>query len=73
MTTRTEHLEWCKGRALAHVKQGELPQALASMVGDLGKHEETQAVLANPYLLAPAQAAVAAGDAEALERWIRGF
>ena len=41
MTTREEHLTWCKERALEYVDNGELPNAYASMVSDLKKHEET--------------------------------
>jgi len=40
-TTRADHLEWCKQRALAYVDAGDCSQAWASMVSDLGKHEET--------------------------------
>ncbi len=41
MTTRKEHLDWCKQRALEYVEQGDLKGAIASMVSDLGKHEKT--------------------------------
>lgn len=40
--TRSEHMEWCKSRALEYVDAGDLPNALASMSSDLGKHPETQ-------------------------------
>ncbi len=40
--TREEHLQWCKDRALEYVDQNDLNQAMASMVSDLGKHEETK-------------------------------
>lgn len=39
--TRQEHLEWCKQRALEYVDMNDLQQALASMISDLGKHQET--------------------------------
>ena len=39
--TRTEHLQWCKDRALEYVRAGDLTQAWASMTSDLGKHPET--------------------------------
>jgi len=39
--TRKEHLEWCKQRALEYVDMGDLNQAYASMMSDLGKHPET--------------------------------
>jgi hypothetical protein len=39
--SRSEHLEWCKKRALEYVDSGDLNQAYASMTSDLGKHSET--------------------------------
>ena len=39
--TRTEHVEWCKKRALKYVDNGDLENAYVSMCSDLGKHEET--------------------------------
>ncbi len=39
--TRAEHLAWCKQRALEYVDAGDVNQAFASMVSDLGKHPET--------------------------------
>lgn len=41
MTTRQEHLEWCKRRALEYVEINDPEQAFASMMSDLGKHKET--------------------------------
>lgn len=40
--SRSEHLAWCKRRALEYVDAGDLPQAYASMASDLGKHPETE-------------------------------
>lgn len=40
--TRAEHLAWCKTRALQYVDEGDLNNAFASLVSDLGKHEETR-------------------------------
>ena len=42
MTTRSEHMDWCKKRALEYIEQGDLKRAYASMASDLGKHPETQ-------------------------------
>ena len=39
--TRSEHLEWCKERALEYVDANDLSQAYTSMASDLGKHPET--------------------------------
>lgn len=42
MTTREEHLKWCKTRALEYLESGDIHNAIASMMSDLGKHPETQ-------------------------------
>ena len=34
-------MAWCKTRALEYVKTGDLGEAFASMLSDLGKHPET--------------------------------
>lgn len=39
---RSEHLQWCKDRALAYVDRGDLHNAFASMASDLGKHPDTK-------------------------------
>jgi hypothetical protein len=39
---RTEHLAWCKQRALEYVDANDLSQAFASMVSDMRKHEGTR-------------------------------
>ncbi|MCR4306930.1 MAG: hypothetical protein NUV42_03075 [Candidatus Yonathbacteria bacterium] len=39
---RSEHMALCKKRALEYVEVGDLYQAYASMVSDLGKHPETE-------------------------------
>ncbi len=38
---RTEHIDWCKQRALEYVDRGDLDEAMASMCSDLGKHDDT--------------------------------
>lgn len=38
----TEHLQWCKDRALEYVELDDTSQAWASMVSDLRKHEDTR-------------------------------
>ena len=42
MSTRQEHMDWCKQRALAYCDTGDAKNALASMLSDLSKHEETE-------------------------------
>lgn len=41
MATRAEHMAWSKQRALEICDTGDTAQAYASMVSDLGKHDET--------------------------------
>lgn len=41
--TRAEHLQWAKSRALEYLEAGNLTDAWASFVSDLGKHPETAA------------------------------
>jgi len=38
---RTEHLEWCKKRALEYCDKGDAMEGLISMFSDLSKHPET--------------------------------
>ena len=40
--TRSEHLNWCKSRALKYVDAGDIQEAYASMTSDLNKHDETR-------------------------------
>lgn len=40
--SRSEHLEWCKKRALEYVERNDLKQAFSSMASDLTKHHETE-------------------------------
>jgi hypothetical protein len=41
-TDRSQHLAWCKKRALEYIdKEGDTTNAFASMMSDLGKHPET--------------------------------
>jgi len=38
---RSEHLQWCKHRALIYLDQGHLKAAFTSMINDLRKHPGT--------------------------------
>lgn len=40
--TRTEHITWCKQRALQYCDSGHTQEAFASMMSDLRKHPETE-------------------------------
>ncbi len=41
---RQEHLQWCKDRALEYLDRGDLVNAIASMLSDLSKHDETRGI-----------------------------
>jgi len=41
MTSRAEHLAWCKQRSLEYCDLGDVAQAFARMGCDLQKHPET--------------------------------
>jgi hypothetical protein len=43
MTTRAEHMKWCKERALEYADAGDAGNAIASLRSDLGKHPDTAA------------------------------
>jgi hypothetical protein len=72
--TRAEHLQWCKDRAMEYVKEGDLLQAVTSMMSDINKHPETGdkgGVLAMLGIMAAQQAQ--SGDREGVVRYIQGF
>lgn len=41
-TTRQEHLEWCKKRAIKYIDAGDLNQAFVSFGSDVKKHPDTE-------------------------------
>jgi len=71
MTTRAEHVRWCKQRALEYIELGQPDQAYASMVSDMGKHDETVAVI--QLSLAGGMAALRNEGSGGVRRWIEGF
>ena len=68
--TRSEHLNWCKQRALEYVDAGDLDQAVASMASDLTKHPETSNT---PPMLTMLGMMEIANGPNAVRRWIEGF
>jgi hypothetical protein len=40
--TRDEHLAWCKQRARDYLDNGDLQNAMRSVMSDLGKHDDTK-------------------------------
>lgn len=68
---RTEHLAWCKRRALEYVEAGDLSSAVASMGSDLRKHPEMDDH-ATAMLTLIGMMEIQNGPA-AVRRWIEGF
>ena len=72
MENRTEHLKWCKQRALEYVEEGDLNQAFASFQSDMTKHPETNGHLAlqmGTMLLLGGHLSTA----QKMREWIVGF
>ena len=40
-TTRADHLQWCKERALEYLKTNDVTGAITSLMSDLTKHSDT--------------------------------
>jgi hypothetical protein len=70
MTSRQEHLAWCKTRALEYVDEGDLVNAVTSMSSDMGKHPETGV---NHSLVQLGMFYVIQHDEAGVRRWIEGF
>lgn len=70
--TRVEHLQWCKKRAHEYLDRGDLVNAVASMMSDLDKHEETKfgpsSVLSQLGIVA-----AMSNDPREVRRYIDGF
>ncbi len=69
--TREEHMAWCKKRALEYIDERDISQAIASMLSDLSKHEETESV--GLAMGAMGLLEVIHGDLQSARRWIEGF
>ena len=67
--TRQEHLAWCKRRALDILKTGNISEAAASFMSDMGKHEETQNPLTAPLIMN----ALMTNNANKMKECIEGF
>ena len=39
---RSEHLQWCKDRAMEYLGNGDPKQAIVSFMSDMSKHPETE-------------------------------
>lgn len=73
MTTRAEHVAWCKKRALEYVDRNDLSNAVTSMLSDLGKHSETAVSPSNSVLASLGMMYVMDRDTAGVRRWVEGF
>lgn len=71
--TRAEHLAWAKARALEYLDRGDAANALASMISDLGKHDETRALAAGGKNTLRGIIEEPARKAEIVRAWIEGL
>jgi len=72
--TRAEHMAWAKQRALEYADRGEADNCIASMISDLGKHEETKR--STTVAVFTALALCIGGrqpNAQELRKWVEGF
>lgn len=70
--TRTEHLDFCKKRALEYLDAGDIRHAFTSMASDLRKHDD----LANHIGTLLGAQLLLAGHLETptqMRKWIEGF
>lgn len=70
-TTRTEHMAWCKGKALEYLPR-DPAGALASMLSDLRKHPDTEGH-AGLQLTMMLMMGGFLSDAESVRKHIEGF
>ena len=69
---RSEHLQWCKDRAMEYVRVGDIDQAFASFSSDMSKHSETE----NHSALELGTMMLFGGHLDTpgkMEKWILGF
>ncbi len=70
MLDRTEHVESCKKRAREYLDQGDVANAIASILSDMPKHSECGV---NPMLAAFGIMIAQRNDVREARRFIEGF
>ena len=70
---REEHLKWCKDRAMEYVRAGNFNEAVASMLSDLGKHEETKSSSTGACASLGMMALMTGPTSEKITRFVQGF
>lgn len=68
---RSEHLQWCKDRALEYVETGDTSAAMASMISDLRKHPDTENSAEFGFALG--MLALQDGSDNEMRKFINGF
>jgi hypothetical protein len=69
LNERQQHVAWCKERALEYVDAGDLQSAVASMLSDMGKRQDTEP----PAVLGMLGMMEIGRGHEAVRRWVEGF
>jgi hypothetical protein len=72
MSTRADHLAWCKSRAIEILDAGDAQGAIASMLSDLGKWSEPLYDQLTLNLLAM-DGMLFCKTADKVRHWIEGF
>lgn len=70
--TRAEHLAWCKWRALGYLEEGNLREAVSSMISDVNKHPELEGTMRHGLGMI-GMMTVRDGNPRAVREWIEGF
>ncbi len=69
---RSEHLQWCKDRAIEYVNSNDMQPAFASFMSDMSKHPET----ADHLALEMGMQLLLSGNLSTqheMKQWIEGF
>lgn len=69
---RIEHLAWCKKRALEYLDRGDVQNAIASMLSDMSKNDDTARAIQGPLGMIGLMC-VSSGNAHEARRFIEGF
>jgi hypothetical protein len=72
MMTRSEHMAWCKQRAIEYVEKGDTANAFSSMASDLSKHPETEGHIGIQLGMAQMMSGMI-NTPEAMRNFIEGF
>jgi hypothetical protein len=73
MTSRKDHLDWCKQRAIEYLDRGDIAKAYASMISDIGKWEGGDLYDALTLAYISMDAMLFRTTAADMRNWIDGF